>query len=203
MKLFGHPDSGHALKVKFYLNWVGAEHDYEFVDIFSEPKARSAEFLNASRFAEVPTLVDDGQSYTQSNAILVYLADKFQQFESANEKQKCLEWLVWEANKIGMCLPQLRAHHKFSKQYPQMELSSGAYDWLMKRYNHDVGVLDKELADKNFILGDKISPADFSLCAYLMYADEANVDVPDNVVSWLERLKQQKGWENQYQMLQG
>lgn len=87
MKLFGHPDSGHALKVKFYLNWLNVEHDYEVVDIFAEPNTRSVEFLNASKFAEVPTLTDKGESYTQSNAILVYLAEKFQQFESAKEKQ--------------------------------------------------------------------------------------------------------------------
>lgn len=82
-----------------------------------------------------------------------------------------------------------------------MELSNGAYDWLMVRYQYDVGVLDKELVDQDFILGDKISAADFSLSAYLMYANEAEIDVPSNVVSWLNRLKSQNSWENPYQML--
>lgn len=201
MKLFGHPDSGHALKVKFFLDWLGADYHYECVDIFADRSTRSAEFLKASRFAEVPTLIDDENSYTQSNAILVYLADKFGVFTSPQERQRCLEWLVWEANKIGMCLPQLRSHETLSKNNPAFRLSQGAYDWLVARYKHDAGVLDRELADKPFILGDHISPADFSLSAYLMYENEAGVTVPENVQAWLGRLQQQKGWQNPYELL--
>lgn len=204
MKLFGHPDSGHALKVKFFLEWLGIDHEYECVDIFSERMTRSAEFLAASRFAEVPTLIDGEAAYIQSNAILVYLADKCGVFKSPEARQRCLEWLVWEANKIGLCLPQLRADKKLSGQYPALKLSQGAYEWLMARYTHDVNVLDKELSDNRlFILGEEISPADFSLSAYLMYADEAAVEVPQYVAGWLSRLQAEKGWQSPYQMLKG
>lgn len=203
MKLYGHPDSGHALKVKFFLNHHQIPHQYEYVDIFAEPSTRSDEFLAASRFAEVPTLIDGEHSYIQSDAILMYLSDKFNLFTSDDERQKCLEWLMWEANKIGLCLPQLRAHEKFADLYPSLKLSQGAYDWLSARYKHDVGVLDKELADKPFILGDAISAADFSLSAYLMYADEAKVEVPANVQAWLNRMQSQNGWMSPYEMLKG
>lgn len=203
MKLYGHPDSGHALKVKFFLEWLEVEHDYETVDIFADPSTRKDEFLNASKFSEVPTLIDNGQVYIQSNAIIIYLADKYDVFKNSNEKQSTLEWLVWEANKIGMCLPQLRASEKFGKDDPEFKLSQGAYDWLKARYNHDVGVLDKELADKKFILGNDITPADFSLSAYLMYADEAAVEVPQNVERWLDRIREMKGWQSPYVMMKG
>lgn len=203
MKLFGHPDSGHAFKVKFFLDWLKVSHEYEEIDIFSARESRPIEFLNVSKFAEVPTLIDNAQSYIQSNAILVYLADKYKQFQSADEKQKCLEWLVWEANKIGMCLPQIRCHEKLVKDHPGFYLSQGAYDWLMARYTHDVGVLNQALADKLFILGATPSIADFSLCAYLMYADEMNLDVPENVENWLNRLRAQEGWKSPYDMLKG
>ena len=201
MKLYGHPDSGHALKVKFFLEWLEVEHEYEYVDIFADPSTRKDAFLNASKFSEVPTLIDNDQAYIQSNAILVYLADKYDIFKNADEKQSCLEWLVWEANKIGMCLPQLRASEKFGKHNPEFKLSQGAYNWLKARYDHDIGVLDKELADKKFILGNDITAADFSLSAYLMYADEAAVDVPQNVELWLNRLREVKGWQSPYEMM--
>ncbi len=204
MKLFGHPDSGHALKVKFFLDWLEIDHQYEYVDIFSDRDTRSVEFINASKFSEVPTLIDNNEYYTQSNAILIYLADKFEVFKNTKEKQKCLEWFVWEANKIGLCLPQLRADKKLAKKFSGFELSQGAREWLFNRYLFDVNVLDSELADKRpFILGKDISPADFSLSAYLMYADEAEVEIPKNVQTWLNRLKEQKGWQSPYLMLKG
>lgn len=203
MKLFGHPDSGHALKVKFYLNFLKVEHEYEWIDIFSDPSSRPTEFLNASRFAEVPTLIDGDRSYTQSNAILVYLADKYDQFKSADEKQRCLEWLVWESNKIGMCLPQLRCHDKLAESNPNFLLSQGAYDWLMARYTHDVNVLNAQLEGNAFILGDEVSIADFSLCAYLMYAEDVNIGVPKHVERWLSSLREFDGWSSPYDMLKG
>ncbi len=203
MKLFGHPDSGHALKVKFFLDWLGIDYNYEFVDIFSKRETRSQEFLKASKFAEVPALIDEGHCYTQSNAILFYLADKFDVFTNAKQRQACLQWLVWEANKIGLCLPQIRAHKKLSPQYPDFTLSQGAYEWLWNRYQHDVGVLDNELNNKSFILGDQVSPADFALSAYLLYTDEIAIDVPENVSLWLGRMPALPGWQSPYDMLKG
>ena len=201
MKLYGHPDSGHALKVKFFLEWLDVDHEYEYVDIFADPSTRENDFLSASKFSEVPTLIDNDQAYIQSNAILVYLANKYDIFKNADEKQSSLEWLIWEANKIGMCLPQLRANEKFGNDNLEFKLSQGAYDWLKARYDYDVGVLDQELADKKFILGNDITPADFSLSAYLMYADEAAVDVPQNIEQWLNRIREMKGWQSPYEML--
>ncbi len=202
MKLFGHYDSGHALKVKFFLDWLNIDHEYELVDIYSKREDRSTEFLTASKFAEVPTLIDDNNYYTQSNAILVYLAEKFAVFHNDKHKQENLQWLVWEANKIGLCLPQLRCHDRLTDKNPNFKLSQGAYDWLINRYRHDVNVLDNELRNQKFILGEQVSPADFSLSAYLLYADEINnIEVPKNVAHWLDRMRNLNGWQSPYIML--
>ena len=200
MKLYGHPDSGHAFKVKFCLNAAGIDHDYEFVDIFSDREVRDPEFLQRSKFCEVPLLTDHDKSLIQSNAILIYIATEYKVFGglSSLELQACMEWLVWEANKIGLCLPQLRADKKFKV----FELSVGAKDWLTNRYYHDVGILERELSDgRKFILGDKVTIADFSLSGYLMYDNEADVKVPEKVHQWLSRLKNLDGWSTPYDML--
>ncbi len=198
MKLYGHPDSGHALKVKFCLNSASIEHEYEVIDIFSDKKSRNPDFLSRSKHGEVPLLVDDGKNLTQSNAILVYIAKKYGLYGADSELQACLEWLMWESNKIGMCLPQLRA----DKKLKGCELSKGAREWLLARYVHDVSVINNELEDgRSFIVGDNLTIADFSLCGYLMYAEEAEVVIPKNVDVWRDRLKSLDGWSNPYEML--
>ena len=202
MKLYGHPDSGHAFKVKFCLDSAGIKHKYELIDIFSERSARNPDFVERSKFCEVPLLVDGGKNLIQSNAILIYIAKKYEIYgaEIETDLQDCLEWLVWEANKIGMCLPQLRADKKFKDL--GFGLSDGASEWLYNRYLHDVGVIDSELRDgRPYILGENLTIADFSLCGYLMYADEAEVDVPKNVENWLENLRQLDSWASPYEML--
>jgi glutathione S-transferase len=175
-------------------------HDYALIDIFSAPETRPEEFLAASRHCEVPCLIDGDTSLIHSNAILLYLAEKLGHLSDADIRQKNLEWLVWEANKIGMCLPQLRADQRFE----DARLSDGARDWLRARYDHDVGVLDAELSDgRAFILGDSPQIADFSLYGYLVHVHEAEVPVPTHVAAWLDRMRALQGWQHPYEMLVG
>ncbi len=198
MKLYGHPDSGHAFKVKFFLQWAGIAHDYEAIDIFSPRPSRPPAFLAASKFCEVPALVDGERSLIQSNAILVHLADKAGQLNDPLTRQQTHEWLMWEANKIGMCLPQLRA----DKRFEDAKLTEGAYQWLKARYDHDVGVIDNELNDgRAFILGDTPSIADFSLFGYLVHVEEAQLPVPTHVNEWAQRMRALPGWQHPYDML--
>ena len=200
MKLFGHPDSGHAFKVKFLLTAAGLAHDYEEIDIFAPREDRPAEFRQHARFHEVPLLIDESRAYAQSNAILVYLATKTGKWGAQDESMfnSCLEWLFWESNKLGMCLPQLRAANRFDNYV----INDGALKWLMARFTHDMGTIDSQLVDRRrYILGDEPTIADFSLCGYLFLADEANVQVPTNVRAWLERLASLPGWQHPYDLL--
>lgn len=200
MKLYGHPDSGHAYKVKLCLAAADIPHDYEEIDIFSPRASRPPEFRQNSRFHEVPLLIDDGKAYVQSGAILLHLATKFKIFGAEDEAtlNHCVEWLFWEANKIGLCLPQLRA----SKKFEDSKLSAGAEQWLTARYFHDIQILEAELSDgREFIVGDSPTIADFSLCGYLYFLDEAALEAPKYVQAWLHRISHLKEWAHPYNLL--
>lgn len=200
-KLFGHPDSGHAFKVRFFMCAAGIDHSYEVVDIWQPRELRSAEFQAASRFGEVPVLLDSGIPYVQSNAILLHLVRQARRwgFESAERFALCEQWMIWEANKIGMCLPQLRSYEQFEKN----ETLLNALPWLKARYDHDVGVLESVLSDGRpwIIEGEEPSIADFSLCGYLYFADEAKLAVPQRVSAWLTRLSELDGWQHPYELM--
>jgi glutathione S-transferase len=147
------------------------DHSYEVVDIWQARELRSAEFQVASKFGEVPLLFDGGVSYVQSNAILLHLARQAGRwgFDSSERIALCEQWMIWEANKIGMCLPLLRSYEKFEKN----ETLLNELPWLKARYEHDVSVLESVLSDGRpwIIKGEEPSIADFSLCGYLQLAD--------------------------------
>ena len=200
MKLFGHPDSGHAFKVRFFLCAANVAHDYEVVDIWAPRDRRQPEFMENARYHEVPLLLDDGRAFVQSDAILVHLGRKLSAWgmETPEREQRCLEWLFWEANKIGMCLPQLRAARRFETAH----LKPAAEEWLRERYNHDVGLLNDTLADRRaFLVDDEPTIADFSVCGYLYFAEEAAVSVPEHVAAWLRRLSERPGFRPPYDLM--
>jgi len=163
---------------------------------------RSEEFQAAATFGEVPLLTDAGVAYVQSNAILLHLARQESGWgaETLNRQKLCEQWLLWEANKIGMCLPQIRSFERFEKDNKILE---DAMPWLKARYAHDVGLLNSVFrSSQPWILeGDAPTIADFSLCAYLQFADEAKLPVPQHVSAWLTRLANLPGWQHPYQLL--
>lgn len=197
MKLFGHPESGHAFKVRFFFRHAGIEHDYEVVDIFAPREQRPAEFRENARYGEVPLLLDGGRAIAQSNAILMHVAESRGGHGAGDTA--CREWLFWEGYKIGLCLPQLRSYRRFDDH----GISADAHAWLTARYDRDIAVMDEALSDgRDWIAGSaRPSIADFSLCGYLMHADEAQVVIPRHVERWLERLRALPAWQEPYAML--
>lgn len=199
MKLFGHLESGHAYKVRLYLSLFDIAHEYDEIDIMQPLAGRPGQFRQASRFGEVPCLIDGDRTLVQSNAILLYLQENCGPSVTVHQRARNSEWLFWEANKIGLCLPQLRS----ARYLNDTSYNTGALDWLQSRYDSDVARIAKELADdRSFILGDKVSAADCSLCGYLYFAEQAQVVVPESVQAWLERIAALPGWKAPYDLMQ-
>lgn len=198
--LFGHPESGHSYKVKLMLEVAQVPHLYQFIDIGLARQERPEPFRSLSKFGEVPVLLHRGQAYVQSNAILLFLAEQTGRFggESGDRLARAREWLFWEANRLGLSLPHLRFAHCFEPQaYPE-----GSLVWFERRFDADIERLVHELRDgRRFILDDEPSIADFSLCAYLYWADQAKVTIPSTVAAWLERISQLPGWAAPYTLL--
>lgn len=200
--LYGNPESGHAYKVKLFLDVAGLDYRYELVDIFVPREDRAEPFrsLSLSKFGEVPLLIHEERVYAQSNAILIYLAQLTGSYgaQSAGLFSNVKEWLFWEANKLGLSLPHLRlARNYFPEDFPL-----GAIEWLQCRFTEDVLRLDRELSDgRMFICGDDLTVADFSLCGYLFFANQAAVEVPGFVRSWMIRLQNLPNWKLPFELL--
>lgn len=196
LKLYGHPDSGHAYKVALALTLAGIPYDYERIDIWADKSTRPQAFLAASRFAEVPCLVTKNDSKTQSGAILSWLAREFNVLGGVEKHDQALEWIVWEANRIGMCIPQLI--HRFKA--PE-EFTDGSIDFLLQRFSIDIQRFNNEITDKPFLLGDELTIADIAVFGYLHSYEKAQLQVPQQTQQWIERIKKQKGFVQQQSLL--
>lgn len=200
--LYGHYDSGHVYKVALFLALANVEHQYEHVDIWAPREQRQANFRQHSRNQEVPCLVMQGVSFIQSNVILQKLARDLSCFggESDARLLSALDWQFWEANRLGMCLPQLR----YARAFAPDEFTNDALAFLQSRFDSDIAHLAAAFEDgRQFILDDQPSIADFSACGYLYWADEAQVNLPQAVADWLGRISSIQGWQAPYELLPG
>ena len=76
MRLYSFALSGHAHRVRLFLSLIGIEADIVDLDL-GAGEHKTPEFLALNRFGQVPVLIDDEVALADSNAILVYLAKKF------------------------------------------------------------------------------------------------------------------------------
>ena len=198
--LYGNRPSGHSYKVKLALTIAEVPLSYEEIDIFVAHTLRPEPFRSLAKYGEVPLLMHDGQAFIQSDAILCHIAEYLRAFggESSSRMDRTREWLFWEANRIGFSLPHLRYGRKFaSEEYPP-----GALDWIAQRFDKDIARLDQELSDgRQFILDDAPSVADFALCGYMFWPEQAAVSFPEHVEKWLDRIRALPGWQHPYDLL--
>jgi glutathione S-transferase len=185
--LYGHPDSGHACKVALALALAGLPHRTERVDIWADPATRPAGFLAHSPFAEVPLLMIDGVAHLQSGAILLELATRFGCLggETAAGLRRGRELLMWEANRIGMCLPQL----KEARRVGGAGFPAGAVDWLQMRYAVDRARFDRLLGEAPFFHGTAPGIGDCAMWGYVQWVDEAGVEPTPAMLGWAERMR--------------
>ncbi len=183
MKLYGHEDSGHAYKVALALTLSELPYDYEWVDIWRPCYERPAEFRENSRWCEVPLLMIDGKALIQSGAILEYLCRHYGIFGGGVTFDRASEWVLWEANRIGMCLPQL-----IQAQITPEEFTPDVIDWLKARLAIDQKRLDDALAESDFLGGEAPSIGDIAVFGYVYKSIERGLNFTPNIMRWSEKI---------------
>ena len=70
-----------------------------------------------------------------------------------------------------------------------------------------MAILDKRLASRPYVLGDRPTIADLSLVGYLYYPpEEFGFDIAadhKNIAAWLDRIKALPGWGHPYDLMPG
>jgi glutathione S-transferase len=76
IKLYDVPLSGNCHKVRLMLSFLGIAYETQPIDLQAQDQ-KTAEYLAMNPLGQVPVLVDDGEVYRDSQAILVYLASRY------------------------------------------------------------------------------------------------------------------------------
>jgi GSH-dependent disulfide-bond oxidoreductase len=167
-------------KITIMLEELGAPYEVKYVDI-GKGEQFEPSFLEIAPNNRMPAIIDpegpDGRpiSIFESGAILQYLGRKFGKFYPADERTKVEveQWLFWQVGGLGPMAGQ--AHH-FRNYAPEK------LPYAIKRYTNEVnrlyGVMNKRLADRDFLAGD-YSIADMASVGWVRSYKNQGQDLED------------------------
>ena len=160
MLKFFYNAAPNPMKVALLLEELGTS--YEAIPIDTRKGEQFApEFLAINPNAKVPAVVDGEVSLFDSNAILLFLADRAQQFVATDirsaERAQTLAWLMFIATGIGPFSGQ-SVHFRHVAPEPK-EYALNRYDYEANRH---WGVIEQHLAQHEFIVGGRYSIVDMA-----------------------------------------
>ena len=182
-------------KISIALEEMGLPYQVHYIDIGAGDQFKP-DFLKIAPNNRMPAIIDpegpDGAAISifESGAILQYLARKTGQFGGPSERDRVAvdQWLMWQMGGLGPMAGQ--AHH-FLKYAPAMDPPNDL-PYAKDRYRNEtgrlLGVLDRQLADNEYVAGDFYSIADMAIWpwATLWEGQEQTLEDKPNLARWLD-----------------
>ncbi len=146
------------MKVALFLEEAGLPYEAIAVDT-RKGEQHAPAFTAVNPNAKVPVIVDGSSTVFDSNAILLYLADKTGQFLTAPEHRgEMLSWLMFVASGVGPFTGQCVHFKHFATEPSPYALNR--YDFEAWRHWR---LLDAHLAGKPWMVGGRYSVVDMAL----------------------------------------
>ena len=179
--------SPNPMKVALFLEEAGL--DYEPVPVDTRRGEQfDPDYLAINPNAKVPAIIDGDATVFDSNAILLYLAEKTGKFLPAGgdaARGEMLSWLMFVATGVGPFSGQAVHFRHFAPE---------KVPYAIDRYTRETarlyGVLDKRLADREFIAGT-YSIADIASYPWIVPHERQGQNLDDfpHLKRWFEAIR--------------
>jgi glutathione S-transferase len=191
IRLFHHPLSGHVHRVELFLSLLGLPFDKVPVD-FLEGEHRRREFLARNPFGQLPVIEDGDATVADSNAILVYLARRYDASGAwlpadALGAARVQRWFSIAAGPLASGPAAARVAVLFGRPRDPAQAQTA-----QKLF----AVMEAHLAREAFLAGAAPTLADVSLYTYTAHAPEGGIplDAYPNLRAWLLRIEALPGF---------
>ncbi|SHF92480.1 glutathione S-transferase [Marisediminitalea aggregata] len=194
MKVYGDSRSGNCYKIQLVLALLGKHCEWVDVDILKGETHTDA-FIAKNPVAKIPLLeLSDGRCLSESNAIINYLAAGSTLIPSkAFDYAKMLQWQFFEQYSHEPAIAVARYINVFLGLPDDRKAE---FDAKQEAGHKALAVMETQLNETPYLVGDHISLADISLYAYTHVAHEGGFDLSayPGIRRWLALIEEQRGY---------
>jgi len=203
-KLHYFPESGNSYKLALMLTLCEQTFEPIWTD-FGSGITRTEEWRqNVNAMGEIPVLIEDGLTLTQTAPVLLRLAHKFGRFQGSTESEsfEIIRWLFWDNQKLSGFMAAYRYRRAFLDNSDPHVLA-----FMKGRIDDFLQILESRLSRSEFVAGDKPTIADLSMTGYLNFPPNESGFYFENthpaIHAWLRRIAALPGWVAPYDILPG
>jgi glutathione S-transferase len=203
-RLHYFPESGNSYKLALMLTLCGRSFEPLWTDFGGGVTRSEAWRASVNAMGEIPVLEEDGARLTQSGPTLLRLAERYGRFAGGDEGERfeVLRWLFWHNQKLSGFMAAYRYRRAFTPS-PDPQVMA----FMRGRIDDFLGILERRVADRPFVVGDRPTVADLSMCGYLSFPhEESGYDLAEThpaAHAWLRRIAALPGWKGPYDLLPG
>lgn len=192
IKLYRHPLSGHSHRVELFLSILGLKADIIDVDVMGG-EHKQPKFLSKNIFGQIPVLEDGATTLSDSNAILAFLASKYDTTGT---------WLPVnpeELSAVQRFLSVAAGSVAFGPAAARLVNVFGAdlnHEQAKERSNDLLATLNDHLWGRKWLATQNPTIADIANYTYIAHAPEGDISlVPyPHVTAWLRRVETLAGF---------
>jgi glutathione S-transferase len=161
-----------SIRVRWTLQELGVDYEPVTVNLLAG-EHRRPEFLEINPAGKLPVLVDGDLVLTESVAIVLYLAEKYSSQglmpTSLKERAQLNRWLLFAATELEQPLWRISRHtmlYPEDRRLPEDVVLAG------EDFKAMASVLEAHMHGKQFLLGERVTVADFVTAYTLDWANE-------------------------------
>jgi len=193
IRLLSWPQSSGS-RIQWALEELGLPYEYERIDR-DKMEHKSPEYRAINPNGKVPALVDDGEPYFESLAILLHLAEKYGTTKGlwparGTERAEALSWTVWAATELWAYMIQYLYHGLDTPiSFAKAQRSKAAGAWSRANFSQHLDMLEQRLQGRNYVMGSAFTLVDLPIASVLRFGTRfgASIDGRPNVGAWLAR----------------
>ena len=159
-----------SIRARWVLQELGVDFEAVSVNLVAGEHKRP-EFLAINPAGKVPVLVDGGEVVSESVAITVYLAEKYPENglipHDLDARGQVMRWLLFAATELEQPLWRISKH---TVLYPEDKRLPADIALAREDFAPMAEVLDRHMVDREFVVGDSVTIADFVLAYTLDWA---------------------------------
>jgi glutathione S-transferase len=183
---------------------LDAEVEFEFAAPFAPGQAERYRPLNPN--LSIPILVEPGgKSLWEADAIACRLSRHVHSdfWRTGHDEPDMIRWLSWGKATFVRACDMVHFERGTKQRYALGPIDQAKVGEGLQAFDVAAAILDAELSERRWLLGERISYADFRMATFLPFNDVARLPVADypSVDRWYRRLVEIDAWRDPFKGL--